>query len=384
MNSSTLLVVGSGPAGIGAAEAFREQDPHGTVCVLTDDPYMPYARPPLSKEYLRGESSDVALHPAQWFDERRIEVINTRRVDSIDVESREVSADGIRHSYRSLILACGSRPTPLPVPGGDSVLQLRSLADAKRLRETTQSAGSAVVIGAGFIGCEAAASLAACGLSVTLVAPDEVPQAKRMGVEAGERILGFLDDAGVRYAGGVSVESVAEGGVRLDNGASIAGELILAATGVEPQSGLARSAGLAISASRIVVRSDMRTSSKHVYAAGDVALAFNSDAGRPLAVEHWQDAADQGSIAGTNAAGGAAKWDDVPGFWTSIGGATLKYHAWGDGYEHSRMVEHEDGFTVWYEDGGVAVGVLTCNADDDYELGERLIATGKPSPESLA
>jgi NADPH-dependent 2,4-dienoyl-CoA reductase/sulfur reductase-like enzyme len=203
-------------------------------------------------------------------------------------------------------------------------------------------------------------------------------------VEAGERILGFLDDAGVRYTGGVSVESVAEGGVRLDNGASIAGELILAATGVEPQSGLARSAGLAISASRIVVRSDMRTSSKHVYAAGDVALAFNSDAGRPLAVEHWQDAADQGSIAGTNAAGGSAKWDGVPGFWTSIGGATLKYHAWGDGYEHSRMVEHEDGFTVWYEDGGVAVGVLTCNADDDYELGERLIATGKPSPESLA
>src|ERR1700710_2781618 len=79
VNSSTLLVVGSGPAGIGAAEAFREQDPHGTVCVLTDDPYMPYARPPLSKEYPRGESSDVALHPTQWFDARRIEVINTRR-----------------------------------------------------------------------------------------------------------------------------------------------------------------------------------------------------------------------------------------------------------------------------------------------------------------
>lgn len=89
MNSSTLLVVGSGPAGIGAAESFREHDPHGTVRVLTDDPHMPYARPPLSKEYLRGESGDVALHPAQWFDERRIELINTRRVDSIDVESRE-------------------------------------------------------------------------------------------------------------------------------------------------------------------------------------------------------------------------------------------------------------------------------------------------------
>jgi 3-phenylpropionate/trans-cinnamate dioxygenase ferredoxin reductase subunit len=111
-------------------------------------------------------------------------------------------------------------------------------------------------------------------------------------------------------------------------------------------------------------------------------LAFNSGAGRPLVVEHWQDAADQGSIAGTNAAGGSAKWDGVPGFWTTIGDSTLKYHAWGDGYQHSQFVPHDDGFTVWYEDRGAAVGVLTCNADDDYEKAEHLIKTGMPSPVS--
>jgi NADPH-dependent 2,4-dienoyl-CoA reductase/sulfur reductase-like enzyme len=305
-------------------------------------------------------------------------------VDAIDVASQEVTSDGATYSYQSLVLACGSSPAPLPVPGGASVLQLRSLADASRLQKVAAQADSAVVIGAGFIGCEAAASLASRGLSVTLLAPDGVPQAKRLGEEAGSRILGFLADAGVRYVGGVDVESVGDGAVRLDNGTSVTGELVLAATGVEPGSELARAAGLALSDSRIVVRSDMRTSSRHVYAAGDVALAFNSAAGRPLAVEHWQDAADQGWIAGTNAAGGNAKWDGVPGFWTTIGDATLKYHAWGDGYEKCQFVLHDDGFTVWYETRGAAVGVLTCNADDDYEKAEHLIRTATPGPVSMS
>jgi 3-phenylpropionate/trans-cinnamate dioxygenase ferredoxin reductase subunit len=377
-----LLVVGSGPAGIAAAEAFRERNPEGTVRVLTTDPHAPYERPPLSKDYLRGEDSDVALHPSEWYVERSIELINALRVDAIDVAAQEVIAGGERYSYHALVLACGARPAPLPVSGGDSLLQLRSLSDANRLRDAAARADSAVVIGAGFIGCEAAASLAVRGMSVTLVAPDPVPQAGRLGTEAGERILRFLDDVGVRYVGGASVESVGDGALRLDNGDRIAGELMLAATGIEPCSELALSAGLAMSNSRIVVRSDMRTSSKDVYAVGDVALAFNSGAGRPLAVEHWQDAADHGRIAGTNAAGESAKWDGVPGFWTTIGESTLKYHAWGDGYQHSHFVPHDDGFTVWYEDRGAAVGVLTCNADDDYEKAEHLIKTGMPSPVS--
>lgn len=382
MDTSSLLVVGSGPAGIAAAEAFRERNPEGTVRVLTADPHGPYERPPLSKDYLRGEVSDVALHPSEWYVERRIELVNALRVDAIDVAAQEVIAGGGRYSYQALVLACGASPAPLPVSRGDSLLQLRSLSDANRLRDAAARADSAVVIGAGFIGCEAAASLAVRGMSVTLVAPDPVPQAGRLGTEAGERILRFLNDVGVRYVGGASVESVDEGALRLDNDDRITGDLMLAATGIEPCSELAFSARLAMSNSRIVVRSDMRTSSKRVYAVGDVALAFNSGAGRPLAVEHWQDAVDQGRIAGANAAGGDAKWDGVPGFWTTIGSSTLKYHAWGDGYQQSHFVPRDDGFTVWYEDRGAAVGVLTCNADDDYDKAEHLIKTGMPSPVS--
>ena len=102
-----------------------------------------------------------------------------------------------------------------------------------------------------------------------------------------------------------------------------------------------------------------------------------------MAVEHWQDAIDQGAVAGAGAAGHPAAWDGVPGFWTTIGTTTVKYHAWGDGYQHSRLLERDDGFTVWYETDGATVGVLTCNADDEYDLGETLIAEAKPPPVPL-
>jgi NADPH-dependent 2,4-dienoyl-CoA reductase/sulfur reductase-like enzyme len=266
------------------------------------------------------------------------------------------------------------------VPGGEKALLLRSLADAHRLRQAAADADSAVVIGAGFIGCEAAASLARRGIAVTLAAPQAVPQEKRLGAEAGERLRGLVTDAGVRYVGTVNVQEINDHGVRLDDGVTIHTELVMAATGVTPRTDLARAAGLEVRDGRIVVGADMATSAPGIYAAGDVALAHNTAAGRAVAVEHWQDALDQGAVAGASAAGADAKWGAVPGFWTTIGDATVKYHAWGDGYQRSRLLERGDGFTVWYEKDGAAVGVLTCDADDDYELGGRLIEAGDPVP----
>jgi NADPH-dependent 2,4-dienoyl-CoA reductase/sulfur reductase-like enzyme len=269
------------------------------------------------------------------------------------------------------------------VPGGESALLLRSQAHAVRLRDAAQSADSAVVIGAGFIGCEAAASLAMRGVATTLVAPDPVPQAKRLGDAAGERLAKMVTDAGARYVGGVSVDAIEDGAVRLDNGVSIDCDLVLAATGVQPQSTIAVSAGLETRNDRVVVDVGMRTSGDGVYAAGDVALARNGAAGRHIAVEHWQDAVDQGEIAGSNAAGANDEWSAVPGFWTTIGDATVKYHAWGDGYDLAHFVEHANGFTVWYERDGTVVGVLTHNADDDYDRGEALIASSEPVPQDV-
>jgi NADPH-dependent 2,4-dienoyl-CoA reductase/sulfur reductase-like enzyme len=382
MSEPAVIVVGSGPAGVSAAEAYRRQQAETPVSIVTADPALPYARPPLSKEFLRGDTDDVAMHPAEWYTERCIEIIRAR-VERIDTEGRFVVADGARHPYRALILACGSAPVPLPVPGGDRAHQLRSLADAQRLRTDGAHAESAVVIGAGFIGCEAAASLAMQGVSVTLVAPDDAPQVKRLGPEGGERLRALVIASGARYVGGVSVDAVHEGAVQLDNGATIDCDLVLAATGVRPQSDLAEAAGLDVAGSRIVVGADMRTSVDDVFAAGDVALAFNPTARRRIAIEHWQDAVDQGTVAGAVAAEAREEWDGVPGFWTTIGDATVKYHAWGDGYDDARMIDHSGGFTAWYERDGATVGVLTHNADDDYDLGESLIAEARPLPAAV-
>ena len=382
MDSTGLIVIGSGPAGVSAAEAFRQLNSDDPVRILTDDPALPYERPPLSKEFLRGEAdiADTELHPGRWFDEQAIELIHTGGVQAIDGAGQYVVANGQHYRYRSLVLACGAKPSPFPVSGGEKALQLRSLGDAKSLRSAAAEAHSAVVIGAGFIGCEAAASLAMRGVSTTLVAPDPVPQGKRLGESAGQRIVGLLREVGVRYTGSVSVSSLGDGAVRLDNGVTIDCDLVIAATGVTPQSALAGAAGIDTSEGRIAVDAQMRTSVENIFAAGDVALAYNSLAGRPVAVEHWQDAVDQGEIAGAGAAGHAREWDAVPGFWTTIGESTLKYHAWGDGFDRAQLVEHDDGFTVWYEADGATVGVLTHNVDDDYDRGEDLIRRKSPIP----
>jgi 3-phenylpropionate/trans-cinnamate dioxygenase ferredoxin reductase subunit len=382
VNTTGLIIVGSGPAGLSAAEAFRQRNRDDPVRILTDDAALPYERPPLSKEFLRGEAeaTDGELHPAQWFDDNDIELVRTDGVDAIDTAAREVTADGVRYSYQSLVLASGAKPSPFPVSGGEKALQLRSMADAKALRAAATKAGSAVVIGAGFIGCEAAASLAMRGLATTLIAPDPAPQVKRLGERAGERIKRLLTEAGARYTGSVHVSGLADGAVHLDDGRTIDCDLVLAATGVTPQSDLAAQAGIETSDKRIVVDAHLRTSAENVYAAGDVALAYNNAARRRIAVEHWQDAVNQGELAGTGAAGHEGQWDSVPGFWTTIGEATLKYHAWGDGFDRAHFVDHGDGFTVWYETGGATVGVLTYNADDDYDRGEGVIRDHQSIP----
>lgn len=380
MSEDGLIVVGSGPAGVAAAESFREHNTSGRVRILTTDRDLPYARPPLSKEYLRGQTDDVGLHPQWWFDHKTIELVHNTTVDGLDLAERSVRAGDRRFRYDALILACGAAPVAPPMPGGARARLLRSLADAAALREAAKDASTAVVIGAGFIGCEAAASLALRGMSVTLVAPETLPQEARLGSAAAERLRELVIQAGARYVGGVAVEEINDVGLRLDNGVTIDCDLILAATGVTPQHRLAADAGLDVRDSRIVVDTHMSTSTKGVYAAGDVALARHAAAGRHLAIEHWQDATDQGAIAGTSAAGKRATWDGVPGFWSTIGEATIKYHAWGDGYQRSRMLSHPDGFTVWYEADDAVVGVLTHNADDDSDLGQRLIAERRPAP----
>ena len=381
-----LVVVGGGPAALAAVRAYREAGSGGDVVLVSADEHLPYNRPPLSKDFLRGESEedDLPLEDEDFYRQHDIKVRLGTRVQALDTGRQTVTlAGGERLNYGRCILATGATPKPLPVPGADGpgVYYLRSRVQARQLREAAAVARSAVVIGSGFIGCEAAASLARRGLAVTLVSMESNPQAARLGDAASQVLRAWLEEDGVLLRPDVEVAAIEPGQVLLAGQASADGDLVLVAGGVTPEAELAAQAGLAVEDDRVQVDAHMRSSVAQVLAAGDVAFAFNAAAGRRLAVEHWGEALAMGQVAGQTAAGADASWAEVPGFWSTIGDRTLKYAAWGDGFGTARLVEHGGGaFTVWYASDGVTVGVLTHDADGDYERGRQLIEQRQPPP----
>jgi NADPH-dependent 2,4-dienoyl-CoA reductase/sulfur reductase-like enzyme len=386
VTAERLVVVGGGPAALEAVRAYREAGADGEVVLLSGDEYLPYNRPPLSKDFLRGESQEdiLPLEDGDFYRRHGIEVRLRTRAQALDTGRRVVTLSGGQTlSYGWCILATGASPKPLPVPGaeGPGVRYLRSRHQARELRDAAAAARSAVVVGSGFIGCEAAASLARRGLAVTLVSMEDLPQAARLGDAASQVLQGWLEDEGVSLRLGAQVEAIEGSSVRLAGETSAEGDLLLVAGGVEPEAGIAAEAGLALQAGRIQVDEQMRSSAANILAAGDVAFAFNAAAGRHLAVEHWGEALAMGQVAGRTAAGAEASWAEVPGFWSTIGDRTLKYAAWGDGFDDASLVDHGGGaFTVWYSQEGATVGVLTHDADRDYERGRRLVEQRQPVP----
>ncbi|WP_410632453.1 NAD(P)/FAD-dependent oxidoreductase [Amycolatopsis sp. cmx-4-83] len=378
MDAENLVVVGSGPAGVSAARAYREAGGTGPVRLLTADPDPPYERPPLSKEFLRGEA-DLPPLDEELAEKHDITITLDDPVTELG-EDNVRTASGAVHPFTACVLATGAEPVRPDLPGADhpDVRTLRSAADSRALRAAAHGVRSAVVVGAGFIGCEAAISLTRLGLQVTIVCPDDVPQEKRLGPDAGRFLLRWLKSEGVSVLRGTKLLSV-EGGhrVRTDLVPVLDAGLVVLATGVRPRIGLAEAAGLAVERGRIRTDEHLRTSKPGVLAAGDVALAYNPAAGRALAVEHWGEGLAMGEVAGRTAAGEDAVWDEVPGFWSVLGDRVLKYAAWGDGFDRARPFPRDDGgFTVWYEREGRTVGVLTHEADEDYERGQDLIKRG--------
>jgi len=375
-----LVVIGSGPAGHSAAVGYRRASGEGRVVMATADDAPPYERPPLSKDFLRGDSDEDALwqEPPAFYSDQRIELLLGDPVVTLDPgRARLTTGSGRTIAFARCVIATGCRPAPLPVPGADhpGVMALRSLNHARALRDAAERSRTAVVIGSGFIGCEAAVSLAIRGLEVTMVSAEQRPQLQRLGGSVADRLTDWLTDAGVQLLTGVDVAEIRDGTtVVTSDGRSVVGDLVLAAAGVAPNSELAERAGLRIEDGRIVVDEHMATNCPGIYAAGDVAIAHSGAAGRSLRVEHWGEELRMGEVAGCCAAGGSDAWAEVPGFWSQIGKRTLKYAAWGDGFDRHDLVPHDNGgFTVWYSAAGKVVGVLTHDADDDYERGRELV-----------
>jgi 3-phenylpropionate/trans-cinnamate dioxygenase ferredoxin reductase subunit len=384
----SLLAIGGGPAGLSAARAYRDAGADGAVAIVADEGRMPYRRPPLTKELLRGESAeaDLPLEDESWLDEQRVDLIAGRAV-ALDADRRRVVLSGGRElRYVSCLLATGAEPTRLPIPGGDRpwVHVVRTVEHVRRLTARLGDGTRAVVIGSGFIGCEIASSLRARGHRVDLVSDEPLPNSGRLGEPQAQILLDWLAQDGVTTHLGAPVQAIE----RHDGAAAVTtatdrvvGDLVVMATGVAPRSELAVQAGLKLKGAAIPVSAAMRTAHDGLLAAGDVCLADNLTAGRPLRVEHWGDALGQGTIAGQTAAGVDAGWDDVPGFWSTIGVRVLKYAAWGDGFDTTRLHRDDDGALVaWYGRQGVIAGVLTHKRDEDYDRGRELIAEGAPWP----
>jgi NADPH-dependent 2,4-dienoyl-CoA reductase/sulfur reductase-like enzyme len=208
-----------------------------------------------------------------------------------------------------------------------------------------------------------------------------VPHADRLGEDAGRRIAAWLREDGVELVLDTTVERVGADGRLETSDGPLSADLVLLATGHGPNGGLAEEAGIPTEDGLVLVDAAMRSRVEGVLAAGDVALAHNATADRPLRVEHWGEALAMGEVAGRTAAGREAAWAQAPGFWSSIGDRALKQVAWGDGYDDVVTRDHGDGaFTAWYGRDGVLVGVLTHDADDDYDRGRGLIESGASFP----
>ncbi|HTU31143.1 MAG TPA: FAD-dependent oxidoreductase [Solirubrobacteraceae bacterium] len=380
-----FVAVGGGPAALSAVRAYRDAGGTGELALVTDEGRVPYRRPPLTKELLRGEidESETALEDEFWFWREGVSVISGRAMRLEAGAAEIVLAGGRTLRYRKCLIATGSEPTRLPIPGADdpAVRVVRSLEDLHQLNRHLGPGEPAVVVGSGFIGCEIAASLRLRGHPVSLVSDEAAPNQRRLGQHAAWMIETWLRDAGVAVTLAASVSAIerrdGELHVTSDRG-RLRAPVVVLATGVAPRSQLLANRDLITDGGRVAVDSSMRTPISGLFAAGDVALAHNEAAGRRLAVEHWGDALQQGEIAGSVAAGRSAAWDDVPGFWTTIGDHTVKYAAWGDGYDDCQVERSNlnDAFTVWYGRENAIVGVLSHNADDDYERGRALVRAG--------
>lgn len=377
-----IVIVGGGPAAQAAAGSYRERGGTGTVTILAREGDAPYERPPLTKDFLRGESGREALPLVKpgWYSEHGIELRTGVVVVELDLGSGEAwSARGEGFGFDRILLATGAEPTLPSIPGADRpmVQAMRRIGDSERLA-TLGRDDRALVVGSGFIGCEAAASLAMRGVEATVATIEAVPQIERLGEEVAARIAGWLEDLGVDVIGGAELRSIggagdAAGRARFADDTEIVADRILLALGVERSDGLAAAAGIVVD-DGIEVDAAMASADPRVLAAGDVAHAFNAGAGRRLRVEHWGEALNMGAIAGRTLAGEEASWDVAPGFWSTIGEQTLKYVGWGDGWDELRFEPGREGaFVCRYGREGELVGLLAHGDDAAYERGRELI-----------
>jgi len=315
-----IVIIGGGAAAFAAAEMLRRRGFGGRIVMLSQDTAPPVDRPNLSKDYLAGTAPEdwLPLRPDAFYAENDIELQLDAEVVGIDAKAHEVAvAGGKRLAYDRLLLATGAEPVRLPIPGAGEphVHTLRSLADCRAIIKTAENAGRALVIGASFIGLEAAAALRTRGVEVHVVAPEQRPMERVLGPQMGDFIRALHEDHGVVFHLQDTVAAIDGRRASLKSGGTLQADVVVIGVGVRPRLALAEQAGLAIDRG-VAVDAFLQTSVPGIYAAGDIARWPDPHSGAAIRVEHWVVAERQGQTAAVNMLGRNERFDAVPFFWS--------------------------------------------------------------------
>ena len=324
-----ILIVGGGAAGFAAAEMLRRRGFGGSIVMLTNDASPPVDRPNLSKDYLAGSAPEdwLPLRPDAFYAENGIELHLNAEVVGINVKTHEVMVAGRNNLvYDRLLLATGAAPVRLPIQGADQphVHMLRSLADCRAIIKGAKNARRALVIGASFIGLEAAAALRARGIEVHVVAPEQRPMERVLGPQMGDFVRALHEEHGVVFHLQDTVTAIDGRRAMLKSGGTLDTDLVVIGVGVRPRLTLAEQAGLAIDRG-VVVDAFLETSVRGVYAAGDIARWPDVHSGDSIRVEHWVVAERQGQTVAANMLGQNERFDAVPFFWSQHYDVPINY-----------------------------------------------------------
>lgn len=390
-----FLLVGGGMACAHCAAELRKRGAEGSILLVGREPEPPYERPPLSKEYLRGEAGreDAYVNPASWYEENGVELRTGASVMSLDPATRTARLQGGEEvSFGRALLGTGAMVNILRVEGAENegIHYLRAYGNSDAIRTDAEAAERVVLVGGSYIGCEVAASLTAKGVRCEIVMLEEATLSRTFGEDAGRWFQELLESKGVVVHGGEELEAfegdgrvkavVTKSGLAIECGAVVVG------AGVRPDAMLAQRAGLAVD-DGIVCDSKLRTSAEGIYAAGDCCSYESVVHGRRLRVEHWDVAMQQGMHAAGSMLGEGRDYDVVPYFFSDLADwAGLEYV--GPAYEWDEEVWRGDRdgreFSVWYLKDGRVAGALSVERSEDLAEARRLLADGVDVSEAKA
>jgi 3-phenylpropionate/trans-cinnamate dioxygenase ferredoxin reductase subunit len=382
-----FLLIGGGQAAASCAAELRRRGADGSILLVGREPEPPYERPPISKEYLRGEAerADAYVKPPEWYAENGVELASGRNVLSLDPGARTAKIQGGEEvAFGQALLATGAMVNILRVEGAENegIHYLRAFGNADAIRADAGKAERVVLIGGSYIGCEVAASLTAGGTKCSILAIEEVALSRTFGPDAGRWFQARLEEHGVEFHGGETL-SAFEGDGRVsavvtESGLSLECDLVVVGAGVKADAMLAQRAGLEVE-NGIRCDSKLRTSAPGIYAAGDCCNYDSVVHGRRIRVEHWDVAMQQGMHAAANMLGADRDYDVVPYFFSDLADwASLEYVGPASEWDAEvwRGSREEGEFSVWYLKDGRVAGALSVGRSEDLAEARRLLAAG--------